>query len=100
MPQKTDITIKKLQEFPDALFRVTIIGRDSNTTNHTVSLNEQYYKQLTNGAVLPDRLIRESFMFLLEHEPQQAILDTFDLPIISRYFPEYESVLQTRITHI
>jgi len=100
MPRKTDIAIKKVQEFPDALFKVTITGRDGTRTDHTVSLNEQYYKQLTNGVVLPDRLMRESFLFLLEREPQQSIFTTFDLPVISRYFPEYEQVLQTRITHI
>src|SRR5439155_312918 len=35
-------------------------------------------------------LVRRSFVFLLEREPATSILRTFDLSVISRYFPEYD----------
>ena len=38
----------------------------------------------------PEDLVRRSFEFLLEREPRTSILREFDLPVIGRYFPEYE----------
>jgi hypothetical protein len=36
-------------------------------------------------------LVRRSFDFLLEREPPTSILRSFDLAVIQRYFPEYDS---------
>jgi type IV secretory pathway protease TraF len=47
--------------------------------------------------VEPDRLVRESMAFLLEREPPSAILGEFQLPLIARYFPEYQQELQRRL---
>lgn len=40
---------------------------------------------------------RESFRFLLEREPNTSILSSFDLPVIGRYFPEYEREIRERL---
>jgi hypothetical protein len=40
-------------------------------------------------------LVRRSFEFLLEREPPSAILAEFELPVIRRYFPEYDRVFST-----
>ena len=37
----------------------------------------------------PEQLLEASFQFLLEREPKESILRTFELPVIERYFPEY-----------
>ena len=54
------------------------------------------------GAGLPDveheRLVRESFAFLLEREPPSAILPEFDLPVVARYFPDYPAELRRRLS--
>jgi hypothetical protein len=44
-----------------------------------------------------EKLIEESFRFLLEREPNTAILPSFDLPVIGRYFPEYPQEIAKRI---
>ena len=44
-----------------------------------------------------ERLVRETFAFLLEREPRTAILPAFDLSDVSRYFPEYPSVIRLRL---
>ncbi len=44
-----------------------------------------------------ERLVRETFAFLLEREPRSSILTTFDLAVVRRYFPEYESELRRRL---
>lgn len=71
-----------------------VVVEDATTTTHTVTVNPDYYKKLTGGRVSVETLIRKSFEFLLEREPNTSILRSFDLPIIDRYFPEYESTIK------
>ncbi len=79
------ITVKQID---NTTFEVTVNSRV--TTTHTVTLSNSYYQKLTRGAVSPEKLIEKSFEFLLEREPNTSILRSFDLPVIGRYFPEYE----------
>ena len=44
-----------------------------------------------------ERLLYETFDFLLEREPKERILPAFDLAVVSRYFPEYEHEIQSRL---
>jgi hypothetical protein len=45
-----------------------------------------------------DRLVRETFAFLLEREPRSSILARFDLPVVERYFPEYPAEMRRRLS--
>jgi hypothetical protein len=45
-----------------------------------------------------ERVVRESFRVLLEREPATSILAQFSLSDISRYFPEYPSELEHRLS--
>jgi len=87
------IQVEKLHE---GEFRVTVAEGGSRTT-HQVTLTNDYYRRLTGGAVAPEELIRRSFEFLLEHEPKESILSRFELPVIARYFPEYEHEIPKRM---
>jgi len=49
------------------------------------------------GRAGAERLIAASFEFLLEREPKESILSRFDLPVIGRYFPEYEREIRSRL---
>lgn len=69
-------------------FRVTVA--DSTTTTHEVTVDPEYALKLAPNHDT-ECLIRASFGFLLAREPNTAILSRFDLSVISRYFPEYES---------
>lgn len=71
--------------------------RAGSATRHVVRLTREYYLQLTAGQVSEAALIEESFVFLLEREPNTSILPRFDLPVIGDYFPEYESVIAQRL---
>jgi hypothetical protein len=42
----------------------------------------------------PKALVEKSFAFLLAREPNTGILRSFELPVIGRYFPEYESTIK------
>lgn len=66
------------------------------TTHHRVRLAEADLKRLAEGRS-PEQLLQESFRFLLEREPNTSILPSFELPVIGRYFPEYEQEIRARL---
>jgi hypothetical protein len=66
-------------------------------TRHTVTVSPDYHSTLTGGKASPETLVEKSFEFLLEREPNTSILTVFDLPVIGRYFPEYESEIKKRL---
>jgi hypothetical protein len=72
-------------------------GEGERTTVHTVTLRHNDYQRLTAGNVTPEKLIEKSFEFLLERESNTSILCRFDLPVIGRYFPEYEKTIVKRL---
>jgi len=72
-------------------FQVTV--RAKTTTVHTVTLGDDDYQRLAAGKATPEKLIEKSFEFLLERESNTSILSRFDLPVIGRYFPEYEKTI-------
>ena len=78
-------------------FRVQVREGDRETT-HQVTVPER----LGEGLELRDddleRVVRESFRFLLERERATSILAQFSLSDISRYFPEYPSELARRLS--
>ena len=77
-------------------FRVTV-NEGASKSIHTVSLSPDYYEKLTGNQVPEEILIERSFHFLLEREPKESILREFDLPLIGRYFPDYESEIRQRL---
>ena len=94
------ITIKQIEPLPHSVYEVTITGNKGSRSTHTVSLDQSYYELLTGGSVMPDELIRHSFLFLLERESKDEILPEFQLPVIATYFPEFESAVQAHLHHI
>lgn len=76
-------------------FEVIVEGH--MTTTHRVTLTHLYYQKLTNNQVTPEMLVEKSFEFLLDRESNTSILSRFDLPIIERYFPEYEETIKTML---
>jgi hypothetical protein len=71
--------------------------RGKHETLHRVRLTESDRQRLGGANVSPEELIKESFAFLLERESNTSILSRFDLPVISRYFPEYEREIRKRL---
>jgi hypothetical protein len=70
--------------------------RNDGETVHHVTVPDRI------GGIDPDEhgletVVRESFEFLLEHEPASSILSRFSLTDISRYFPEYPDELARRL---
>jgi hypothetical protein len=66
----------------------------ASATEHTVRVTASDLARLAPNATEPSDLIRHSFEFLLEREPKESILRSFGLPVIGRYFPEYERTIR------
>ena len=68
-------------------FEVIIYG--DQQTKHLVSLSDELHFSLTSKKISKKELLKYSFQFLLEREPNTTILSSFELTEISKYFPEY-----------
>lgn len=62
------------------------------TTRHTVQVAAADLQRWGQGGDAED-LVRHSFEFLLDREPKESILKSFDLSVISRYFPDYDQAM-------
>ena len=74
---------------------LVVVEEGGSRTEHTVTLDEEYYAKLTDREVSKKELIRRSFRFLLAREPKESILRRFNLRVIKRYFPEYEKTIKS-----
>jgi len=76
------------------LFEVEITSPDGSGTRHAVSMDREYFAALLGGDTLPEDLIARSFEFLLKRESKGSILRSFDISVITGYFPEYETEIR------
>ena len=92
------ILITKQVDFPTAVYEVVVQGALSQTV-HRVTIDQMYQHKLTEGIVVSaEKLLEQSFRFLLEREPKESILAEFDLSEIERYFSEYQSVIRQQLS--
>ncbi len=66
--------------------------RAARETTHRVRISRSEHERYGGGDVRD--LVRRSFEFLLEREPNTSILGEFDLSAIERYFPEYATAIR------
>jgi hypothetical protein len=76
---------------------VVAVTEGSRETRHRVTLRKSDYQDLVGSQVSPRALVEESFRFLLEREPKESILRSFDLMVIGRYFPQYRREIVKRL---
>jgi hypothetical protein len=72
------------------------VSDGASATEHAVRVASSDLARLAPGANDPTELVRRSFEFLLEREPKGSILRSFELPLIGRYFPDYERSITGR----
>jgi hypothetical protein len=73
-----------------------VVGDDASATEHVVEVDRTTLDALAPGAS-PEKLVRESFAFLLEREPRESIMRAFELPIIGRFFDDYADEIKRRM---
>jgi hypothetical protein len=70
------------------------IAEGGSSTRHRVRVRKEDYEKLTGGRITPAELVEKSFEFLLEREPKESILRSFDLSVISAYFRDYPRLIK------
>lgn len=68
---------------------------ERTTTRHRVRVSKDEHERYGGGPL--EDLVRRSFAFLLEREPNTSILRDFDLSVIERYFPEFGGEMRNPI---
>jgi len=84
---------------PDGWRCAVAVADSRSTTTHavTVSAGDAVDLAAANDAPHVQRLVEETFDFLLEREAKESILRTFDLSVVSQYFPEYDHEIRSRL---
>jgi hypothetical protein len=84
-----DLTVARRSDGDPMGFDVTVREGDSST-DHAVTLSAADLERLGAGRT-PEAFVRDCFVFLLQREPKESILPSFDVSAIGRYFPDFES---------
>lgn len=74
-------------------FQVTI-DEETSTSSHEVTATAAQVERIAPRTE-PGQLVEASVRFLLDREPKESIMSRFDLDVISRFFPEYESTVKS-----
>jgi hypothetical protein len=84
---------------PDGWRCAVTVRDDVSASTHDVTINAHDAIDLAaaTDAAHVTRLVEETFDFLLEREPKESILRTFDLAVVSRYFPDYDHEIRSRL---
>ncbi len=85
----------KVTRLSQTAFRVEV-KEGSSKTVHDVTASNADIDRYGNGAPA-ERLIEVSFQFLLDREPKESILRSFELSVIEHYFPEYPQKIRQRL---
>ena len=83
----------KIIELEKDQFSVEVI--DKETTFHKIIISDKIHQNLTGGEVSKTQLLKKSFEFLLEREPNTSILTNFEIQLISNYFSDYENYISS-----
>ena len=93
-----NVSLVSMDSAADPQHFVIEVRSDNGTkTTHQVTLHKDLYIRLTGGLKSPEELVRASFQFLLDKEPEGNILQAFDLSQIQGFFPEYEAVISSQL---
>ena len=69
------------------------VADDDGATEHDVTLSQVDHDRLAGGYTSPEAFIRACFEFLLDREPKESILRSFDIRQIANYFPGFEQTI-------
>ncbi|MGH8246002.1 MAG: hypothetical protein ACREUU_06175 [Gammaproteobacteria bacterium] len=66
------------------------VDEGGEVTRHRVTMASATWRDLCGGTSTPEACIEAAFRFLLEREAKESILGSFDVTVISRYFPDFD----------
>ena len=93
------VDVQKISEGKkESLFSVTVIDL-KGSSEHLVAMNNDFYESYgISREIKSEAIIEESYKFLLEREPKEAIMNQFNLSLIEKYFPQYRDEIKKRLS--
>jgi hypothetical protein len=85
------IDVQHVRDDDPLTFDVTL-REGASVSRHRVTLARRDFIRL-GGDATAQELIDAVLRFLLDREPKESILDRFDVSVVSRYFPDFETRL-------
>jgi hypothetical protein len=83
-----DVTRADVEQF---LSRFNVrVAEDGTATQHVVTLSGVDFERLGKGYRSPEAFVRECFVYLLERESRDQIMESFDVSQIRTFFPDFE----------
>jgi hypothetical protein len=73
-------------------FHVVVREGDSST-EHDVAVSSDELDRLAASYPSAEAFVEACFAFLLDREPKESILASFDVAVIGGYFPEFERTI-------
>lgn len=84
------IDVKTLDDGNPLRFEVTV-SEGGGSTQHNVTVSRADFGRLSPNDETGEELMKAAFRFLLDRESKESIMSSFDITVISRFFPEFES---------
>ncbi|KPV40104.1 hypothetical protein AN478_08100 [Thiohalorhabdus denitrificans] len=82
------IEVKRVGDGDPMEFEVTV-SEGGGQSSHRVTFAADHQARIC-GQASPEACLEAAFRFLLDREPKEAILGTFDVSVIAKYFPDFE----------
>lgn len=91
------ITVKMREKVGEKYICDAVVSDGDEALTYEVFVTTSDHLRLTKGNVSVEDLVKKSFLFLLARESKDAIMRSFDLMMIARYFPEYENEIMSEM---
>jgi hypothetical protein len=88
----TSVTVARVKD-DDSRFSVDVRDDDGSVTTHVVSVSDDEWDRFGKSFETREELVDASFKFLLDREPTESVLRSFELGVLAHYFPDYPSAL-------
>jgi hypothetical protein len=73
------------------------ISDGDRSSRHNVRVSREDLERWgRSGEHDPDSLVERAFEYLLQHEGPEQILKSFELEVVSRYFPDFDGEMRRR----
>ena len=93
------IEVEQLSDDDPKRFRVTLRD-DVGEARFEVTMRQADMARYVGQNCPPARCVEAAFAFLLDREPRQSILKSFDLSVIPTYFPEFAEKLPDYVAEL
>jgi hypothetical protein len=90
-----NVTVSVASEDARAYHLTVHVREGGSETTHDVTLARDLLSRLAPSEPA-SAFVERCFAFLLEREPKESILRSFDVAVIGRYFPEFDKTIARR----